>query len=278
MDEMEHRERTEGKMIGLRITALILLVLFALLSFFPAAKWAEAPETHRETIQSIDDKIDTVLKLAATSTVASAGISAIPGDTATPIAEKLADFSEYFLLILSVLYAEKYLQTVIGAGAFKILIPAACLVAAIGLFWNQKGLRQLAMKLAVAGLALFFVIPLSIRVSEMIYDAYQVSIDETISTAETFSSDTSALAEGEEEKQGLIGSITSAFGSLTDGAENLTERAADILNRFIETLAVMIVTSCVIPILVLLFCLWIIKLLTGAEISPPPIPRTRRHL
>ena len=272
---MDHIETEERNPFWIKITVLVLLAVCAVLSFFPAANRAAAPETHRETIQAIDDKIETVLKLAATSTVASAGISAIPGDTATPIAEKLADFSEYFLLILSVLFAEKYLLTVIGAGAFKILIPAACLLAAIGLFWNPKGMRSLALKLAVAGFALYLIIPLSIQVSEMIYDSYQVSIDDTIASAEAFSDETAELAEKTEEKQGLIGSISSAISSLTENAENLTDRAAEILNQFIETLAVMIVTSCVIPILVLLFFLWIVKLITGVEISPPPI--RRRH-
>lgn len=270
----------EKTSLWIRIAVLMLLIVLAAVSFYPLAKRAEAPETHQETVQAIDDKIETVLKLAATSTVASAGISAIPGDTATPIAEKLADFSEYFLLILSVLYAEKYLLTVIGAGAFRILLPAACFLGAIGLFWNPKGMGRLALKLAIAGLALYLVIPLSIRVSDMIYDAYQVSIDETISSAEALSDESAALAEAaeeSEEKQGLIGSITSAFSSLTESAENLTDRAAEILNRFIETLAVMIVTSCVIPILVLLFFLWIVKLVTGVEISTPPLPR-RRHV
>ena len=109
----------EKTSLWIRIAVLMLLIVLAVVSFYPLAKRAEAPETHQETVQAIDDKIETVLKLAATSTVASAGISAIPGDTATPIAEKLADFSEYFLLILSVLYAEKYLLTVSGAGAMR---------------------------------------------------------------------------------------------------------------------------------------------------------------
>ena len=255
-----------------KIIVICLLAVIAALSFFPLAGIASDAETHEETIAAIDNKIQTVLKLTASSTVASAGISAIPGDTATPIAEKLADFSEYFLVILSVLYAEKYLVTIVGAGAFQILIPGACLLAGIGMFWNPKGMKKLALKLAIAGLALYLVIPMSIRVSDMIYESYQVSIDATLESAEQLTEDAAALTE-EPENQGIFSTI---IGSLTSGAESLADRAAEILNRFIETLAVMIVTSCVIPILVLLFFLWIIKLLTGVEISTPPIPHRHR--
>ena len=118
---------------------------------------------------SIDEKVDTVMKLTATATLASVGISAIPDDTATPIAEKLTDFTEYFLLILCVLYAEKYLLSVVGAGAFKVLIPLACLLFGASLFFAGKKLRPLALKLAALAVALYLVIPLSITVSDMIY-------------------------------------------------------------------------------------------------------------
>lgn len=270
---MEHEGRNP---VWGRWLIAVLLLAVALVSFIPLAERAEAQETHEQTVQAIDQKIETVLKLTATSTVASAGLSAIPGDTATPIAEKLADFSEYFLVILSVLYAEKYLLTIIGAATFRILIPAACLIAALGLVWSPVAMRKLAGKLFTVGIALYLVIPLSIRVSDMIYATYQTSIDSTIASAEQLADDAAGLAQesdGAEESPGLISGIISR---LTEGAESLTERAAEILNRFVETLAVMIVTSCVIPILVLLFFLWIIKLLTGVEIAPPPIPR--RHV
>ena len=251
-----------------KILIVTVLVLLALVSFLFLADRAASPETHTGTMQSIDGKIETVLKLTATSTVASAGISAIPGDTATPIANKLADFSEYFLVILCVLYAEKYLLTIIGVGTFKILIPLACLLASAGLFFWPETMKRLAVKFAVVGLALYLIIPFSIRVSDMIYQVYQDSIDSTISSAEALNDDTSALLDAAED-QGLI---TSILDRLSESAENLTERAADILNRFIETLAVMIVTSCVIPILILLFMLWIIRLLTGVKL-PAPLPR-----
>ena len=77
-----------------RILALSLLILLAVVSFVFIADKASAPETHRPTVASIDEKVDTVMKLTATATLASVGISAIPDDTATPIAEKLTDFTE----------------------------------------------------------------------------------------------------------------------------------------------------------------------------------------
>ena len=129
-------------------------------------------------------------------------------------------------------------------------------------------LSLLILAAAAAGIALFLVIPLSIRVSDMIYVTYQSSIDSTIAAAEELTEETTAAAEAAED-QNLFQSI---IRGITEGAGNLTERAANILNRFIESLAVMIVTSCVIPVLVLVFFLWLIRLFTGAG-GPPQIPR-----
>ena len=65
-----------------------------------------------------------------------------------------------------------------------------------------------------------------------------------------------------QEDQGLVEKILGRIRETTGG---LAERGADTLNRFVETLAVMIVTSCLIPILVLLCFLWVIKQLTGVD-------------
>ena len=240
-----------------------LLVLLAVVSALVIADWAMSPNTHTRDIASIDEKTATVLRLTAATTLSSAGISAIPGDAATPIAEKLADFTEYFLLILCVLYAEKFLISILGGGFFRILLPIALALCAGSLFWKPQLLRRLAGKLALIGLALYLVIPFSLRVSDAIYNAYQSTLDSTISAAEELNGETSQLAEAGEDK-GLLASV---LDRISETAESLGRKAANILNRFIEALAVMIVTSCVIPILVLLFFLWVIKQLTGLDLQ-----------
>ena len=246
-----------------RVLIAVLLILAALLSVLVVAEWAVRPETQAANISAIDDKVDTVLKLTAASTVVSTGLSAIPGDTATPIAEKLADFTEYFLLILCVLYSEKYLLTLLGFGAFKILIPLACLLGVIGQVYQPELMKRLGVKMAVIAAALYFVIPMSLKTSDMIYEIYSANIDSTVVSAEELSQEAEQLADAAEDS-GLVSTI---LERLSETAEGLTRRAAAVLNRFVETLAVMIVTSCVIPLLVLVFFLWILKQVTGIDLG-----------
>ena len=108
-----------------KLLIMAFCVILALFSIFGASKWASAPENHRETIQYLDDRRTAVLELAGASTAASIAITVSPGDIGTPIANKLADLSSYFLLIVSALVLEKYLVTITGYVAFTFLIPIA---------------------------------------------------------------------------------------------------------------------------------------------------------
>ena len=258
----------DNKLIRLLLSAL--LVLLGVISALFVADWAGSAATYASTTAVIDEKTEDVLKLTASASLASFGASAIPGDTATPIAATLADFSEYFLLILTVLYAEKYLLSLIGLGVFRVLIPASCLLGILALnFWRQGW--RLAVKLFLTGLLLFALIPSSFSVSNLIYGAYRESIDGTISAAETLSDETAPLADATEDK----GTVQAILDRLSETTASLADKAVDAVNRFVETLAVMIVTSCVIPLLVLLFFLWVIRQLTGVDLSAA-LPRPRR--
>ena len=232
-----------------------------------------SPETYSKTVSSIDDKTVTVLKLTATATLSSVVISALPDDTATPIAEKLTDLTEYFLLTLVVLYAEKFLLTIMGGAAFRVLIPIALVFFGVGLFWKPELTRKLALKLFVVGLALWLVIPGSLKVSDALYDTFENSISNTITSAEQFNDETSLLAEEAGEDKGLL---AAALDRISETMETIARKASDVLNRFVEALAVMIVTSCVIPLLVLLFFLWVIKQITGLDVTPPRFRRREK--
>ena len=250
-----------------KILIVLLLIFAAVLSYTFLADVAMSPETHERTIQSIDGKKDTVMTLTASSTLASALVSAIPDDTATPISEKLADLTQYFLVVLCILYAEKYLLTVIGAAAFKLLIPAACVCFAVGLFRGERRFawKRIAVKIVVCALLTYLAIPVSVGVSDMIYNTYETSITSTLAAAEQLSDQAEDFAEEDE----------SIWSAITGAATSLKDSASKILNRFIEALAVMIVTSCVIPILVLLFFIWLIRTATGI-VLPMPEPLRRK--
>ncbi len=251
-----------------RTLLVLLLVLAAVLNIFVFSGLFAKLEGQIGSAQNLDEKAETVLKLTASSTLLSAGLTAIPSDIATPIAEKLADFSEYFIFILCVIYSEKYLLGILGSLSFRILLPISCGIRGYSLFRDSEAAVRISQKLAIFALALVVAVPLCLKVSDRIYETYNASIEETITASEELSGTTSQLSEADGD-QGLISSILEKL-SMT-GSE-LAGKASQIVNRYVESLAVMIVTSCVIPILVLVFFVWLVRTLTGIAI-PLPTPR-----
>ena len=293
------------------ITAVILL-LVAILSITVIGKYASAPENHQKTIASLDEKKQTVMELTAASTVTSALITLLPGDTATPIAEKMADVSGYLLVVLCAIYLEKYLVTITGYVAFTYLIPIACGLWIFNLIFANATLRKLATKLVVFGLAISFVVPASVKISDIIGDTYQAQIEATIEDARNTQNilensgvaddddDTNAtetpgigttevpgtvtgnVQEKESNNSGSVSnifdwakdaisgakeSVTNVVENVTVSTEELVQKVENSLNHFIEAVAVMIITSCVIPMLVLLLFFWMVKIVLDVDLS-----------
>ena len=268
------------------ILALIPIVI-ALLSFFVIARFTSSTEFNAKTIQSLDDKKTTVMELAAASTAASAAITLIPGDVGTPIANKLADLSSYFLIVLCAIYLEKYLVTITGYAAFKILVPIACVFYSGYLLWRKEILRVVAQKFLLFGLAVYLVIPASVKVADMIETTYASSIESTIETAkqttdeiesetgesgqvdDKSSNEKSQSDSDSDSKENAGGFFSGLFNKVQEGVSTATANVENVLNNFIEALAILLVTSCLIPILVLIFFVWLVKMLLGLNIDIP---------
>ena len=283
----------------------VILLLVAILSVTVIGKYVSAPENHQKTIASLDEKKQTVMELTAASTVTSALITLLPGDTATPIAEKMADVSGYLLIVLCAIYLEKYLVTITGYVAFTYLIPAACVLWILNLFFANATVRKLAAKLAVFGIAIFLVVPASVKISDLIGDTYQAQIEATIEDAKSTQNilensdpgnDTgeteigtgtteAATANTQEKTNSESGSVSNIFDwakdafssakdsvanvveNVTISTEELVQKVENSLNHFIEAVAVMIITSCVIPMLVLLLFFWMVKIVLDVDLS-----------
>ena len=78
---------------------------------------------------------------------------------------------------------------------------------------------------------------------------------------------------GEEEDDGVLQQL---FNKVKGGVTGQLDKFENTLNRITESIAVLIVTSCAIPVAVLIFFLWLVKLLTGINIEIPQGRLTRR--
>ena len=262
-----------------KILRTVIPLLVAAVSVFVISGYASSPQFHATTIASLDEKTGTVLELTAASAAASAAITLLPGDTATPIADKLAELSSYFLIVISAIYLEKYLTTITGYAAFVILIPAACILLSVNVFARKEMIRRVAWKLTVFGLAVALVIPASVRVSDMIDETYSASIQSTINAA-IQTTDQIPVGEEEEAESEESGGIRGFISGVKETVSSTGDNIKRVLNNFVNALAVMLVTSCLIPILVMMFFIWIVKILIGSDVAliPRHIPDGRQEV
>jgi len=262
-------EQTKMK-FSKRTMALIALILIALFSIFVVSKIVTAQDFNASTIKSLDDKKVTVMMLAGTAAASSTIISLIPGDTAMPIANQIAELTSYFIVILGAILLEKMLIAVVGYLSFTFIIPAACFLGIVYLYIKKVELRNLAIKLAIFGIILFVAIPASIQVSDLIYDSNQASIEQTINAVEQ------NKANIEEKKQDLstvdknwvekaVDYVSNVPSKIGNGISAMVKEGEDMLTSFIDAIAIMIITTCVIPIVVILIFAWIIKILFSFE-------------
>lgn len=281
-----------------KCTLFLTWLLIGILSFTVIGKYAAAPESHQATITSLDEKKNTVMELTMATTATSAVITLLPGDIGTPIAEKVADLSGYLLIVLCAIFLEKYLVTITGYAAFKIFIPAACALFATNLFARNQSLDRLARKLLIFGICIFLVVPASVKASDLIEHTYQVQIDaaleEAKGTEQLLENSVEAAADNASEssisgnqtsqsqqtaensnlwqkaKDALSGakeSVASVVENVTISSEELVQKVETSLSHFVEAVAVMLITSCVIPLLVLFVFFWLIKILVDVDLS-----------
>ena len=118
----------------------------------------------------------------------------------------------------------------------------------------------------------------------MIEETYSTSIDATIEEARRITDEAQPedAAGSAGEKEGLSGLFSKVTEGISKAAANAADKFRHVLNNMIEALAIMLVTSCLIPILVIVFFLWLVRLIVGINIQLPGLgtaakAAARRH-
>lgn len=261
----------KDRSLGLKLVCLILLVVLAALSVGYVSPYASSADFHSASIATLEEQKQTAMSLTATVTAASYAVSSLPNDTATPIAEQLADLTGPLLVIVCVIYLEKFLLTTTGFVSFSILVPLACALFGISLFRPGEALRAWAIKVLVFALLLFSMVPAGVTVTNLVQETFQESIDQTFTTAERFSSE---VENAQKEDTGAFMQFIEGIG---ESVIRLFDMAKNVLSTLTDAIAVLLITTCAIPLITLLFFLWIIRILFGLNIRLPLPPLHRRH-
>ena len=266
----------------LRIALVCVLALAIILSCTVLGSRLTDPAAYAHSIEVLDQNRTTILGLTAAAAAASAAVSAMPDDICTPLAEEISELTSWFTMILAVVYLEKYLLTILGFAACYILFPVGCGALLIHCFFPGKALRSIGTKMVAFGIVLLLVIPGGVWVSDRINSVYSRSMEATVASANAVSSNLFDEMSGDNgENTTVIDEAKSLLDNVSGSVAEVIEQFKNVLNRFVEATAVLIVTTCLVPLLVLLFFGWVVKTLFDIRIVLPPWPprlkRERRH-
>ena len=270
-----------------------ILITVGFLSFFVLAKKFSDVRTYDWIFAILDEKKANVLGLTASSTVIANAISFIPGDAGMPLANQFTNLSSWLVLVLIVLYVEKYALTAIGYIVFKFVIPLTMLGFAANLFIKSPLINRLMAKILTLGVVLMLLVPTSAGITKMIDDTYEESMnikaDEIINAdeeKEEIVEEETPVEENKEDRKWYekVGdwftemfnsakdAVTDAAETVSSGSTNLINRAKKALDEFIEATVVMVVTSCVVPLLTLLLLLAVMKIVLNVDVGTPRVP------
>ena len=124
-------------------------------------------------------------------------------------------------------------------------------------------LKNLIARILLFSVAIVLVIPTSVQVSNLIEDTYNASVESTMESAKEATEALENSAEAEDEK----GFFENLMDTVKGGVSGIIEKMETVLINFIESLAVMLVTACIIPILVLIFFVWLVKTILGVNVN-----------
>lgn len=225
---------------------------------------------NKKYIEEIDNNIANVMKLEAGAMGASAIISFLPDDECTPIAEELAELAKYFLIVLCALYLEKYLVGLMGYICFGAIIPIACIAFVAGKMKESEIVKSFSLRLGLCGLIFYLLIPVSMWCSTTINNNYENSIEDTIERSDSLRVQ-QLINQNNEDEDGIKGIVS----WIRDTVGTTVDYAADLLSDFVESLAVMIVTACLIPILVFILFSWMLKSLIDVDLTRAFVTRVK---
>lgn len=70
-----------------------------------------------------------------------------------------------------------------------------------------------------------------------------------------------------DQDEGWLSKVKERIEKAGEGASNLVEKGKQALSNLIDGIAILLITSCIIPIAVLIFLLWIVKMIFNVNIT-----------
>ena len=238
-----------------KILAIVFLMVFSftvLTHVIPESKFVQ------DTVKHLEDSQNTIMKFSGTTIATSLSLSALPNDFASPLASTVSDLNTYFIFIFAVLFVEKLLVIEGIKIALVWMIPAACILGILAIVFEKEMFKNFAKKLLILGISVILVVPMSTHFTETVCADYLTYVDETIEEADAGAGKINEImAEGNEEAT-FFDKLSDAFKTAISDVNDLLAYFKNVVKKCVNSVAVMIVTTFVLPMLVMLLFRWLL--------------------
>ena len=252
---------------------ILILVLIGVFSFFVITSWLPDRGFIKDSIKSVEESSNTVMKFSAATLSTSLAISALPDDFATPLADSLADMNIYFIAILVMLHFEQLLIRYGVKLAFAIAIPVACGIGILSILLKKELLKGIAARVAVLGLAVAFVVPCSTHITNYVAADLTAYVENTIADTEGGADKLNEAMDGGTEEQTIFEKLSDLFQTAINDMSNLLTHFQNTIRKCMNSIAILILTNCLMPIVNFFILKWILKETFHIAL---PMPQMRR--
>lgn len=252
-----------------RLTKVLLWLFIAVFSYCAMANIMPDNKLIVESVESIEHSEKTVANFAAAAIGTSVAITILPDDIATPVADAIAGMSKYFVMIMAVLYIEK-LVVVYGIGmSFLWLIPIACCIGIVAQVIKKEILTDIAVKLSLLAIAIVCVVPFSTHIADYICADRMKYIEQNIEASKESTDIIKEKMQKSEGNENVFDRLTGLLSTAVNNVNDLLKFFEEQIAKYTNMIAILIVQTCVIPVLTALFLGWIIKVLFNVNALNP---------
>ena len=251
-----------------KILAIVFLMVFSftvLTHVIPESKFVQ------DTVKHLEDSQNTIMKFSGTTIATSLSLSALPNDFASPLASTVSDLNTYFIFIFAVLFVEKLLVIEGIKIALVWMIPAACVLGILAIVFEKEMFKNFAKKLLILGISVIMVVPMSTHFTETVCADYLTYVDETIEEADAGANKINELMTEDAEDATFFDKLTDAFKTAITDVNDLLAYFKNVVKKCVNSVAVMIVTTFVLPMLVMLLFRWLLTELFALHLPAPKV-------
>ena len=254
-----------------KLTKVLFMIFLMVLSFSVLTRIIPESKFVQETIQHLEESQNTIMKFSGTTIATSLSLSALPNDFASPLASTVSDLNTYFIFIFAVLFVEKLVVIEGIKIALVWMIQAACILYIAAILTSKEMFKNFAKKLLILGISIIMVIPISTHFTETVCADYLTYVDETIEEADAGANKINELMAEENDDATFFDKLTDAFKTAIRDVNDLLAYFKNVVKKCVNSVAVMIVTTFVLPMLTMLLFRWLLTELFALHLPVPKV-------